>query len=278
MSLPIDDMVPEASVKDASQLCSSQYLTELLELVRESTLDDLPNYTESLTAAFARIDPVFLRPRYADFFWHCASRVPGYVPRVVLTNGKAESDGSVKLLELWQQMKGDPGAEEQVMTHATDESRHARIFVHLTEFAFPNHFAAESLKRFEETLPDVRKMSHAKAAEPLPEDHVIDHLVQMNIGEIRTRLHVHLFAPVVCAMAPESNQSAVRALFKGLVRDEVRHISYTASLMERWSQGGARKLIRDLYLGRLHAFNGITYDQTQCGRAKLWPGVVPGSY
>ncbi|HEX3683197.1 MAG TPA: hypothetical protein VHU83_11735 [Bryobacteraceae bacterium] len=276
MNVPTDETLSAAAAREyAAAVCSSRYLDELLDVLREAVGSDLPHYSESLRKAFARIDPVFVRPRYAEFFWHCASRVPGYLPRVVLTNGKAESEGSVKLFELWQRVKDTPEVEKQVMTHAADESRHARIFVRLTELAFPGHFSDFAIARFEESLPDVRKVRPEKSAEMIPENHVIDHLVQMNIGEIRTRLHMHLFAPVVCGMSAESGRVAVRALFKGLVRDEVRHISYTAQLMEQWAQDGAGKLISDLYAGRLHAFNHITYQQTSAAVSDYGQGRFP---
>jgi hypothetical protein len=96
-----------------------------------------------------------------------------------------------------------------------------------------------------------------------------------NIGEIRTRLHVHLFAPIVYGLTPATNKEAVRRLFEGLVRDEVRHISYTALLMEQWAQGGAATLIRQLYAGRLHTFNKITYTQTQAAVDAYGQGLFP---
>lgn len=254
---------------------SASYLDDILDIVRDHAQHDLPNYSESLRAAFERVDPVFTRPRYAEFFWHCASRVPGYVPRVVLANGKAESEGSEKLFELWQQITKQPNVEDGVLKHATDESRHARIFVRLSELAFPGQFPSTRLAQFEEELPDVRQRTLAKGQSLLPEQYIIDHLVQMNIGEIRTRLHMHLFAPVVYGLTPASNKMAVQRLFEGLVRDEVRHISYTAILMERWAEGGAKTLIRDLYAGRLHTFHRLTYEQTNAAISAYGEGSFP---
>jgi hypothetical protein len=270
-----EQMSKSALASYLGAVCAPNYLDVLLDIVRESTKHDLPHYSESLRAAFLKVDPVFTRPRYAEFFWHCASRVPGYVPRVVLANGKAESEGSEKLFELWQGVENQPQVEKGVLAHAADESRHARIFVRLTELAFPGHFLPSTLLEFERSLPDVRRLKTLKVDLKLPDNFVIDHLVQMNIGEIRTRLHVHLFAPIVYGLTPATNKEAVRRLFEGLVRDEVRHISYTALLMEQWAQGGAATLIRQLYAGRLHTFNKITYTQTQAAVDAYGQGLFP---
>jgi rubrerythrin len=238
-------------------------LDAMLDIVRDYAGEDLPLYTDALRAAFAQVEPVFTRDRYSAFFWNCATSVPDYMPRVVLANGAAESEGSAKLLELWSEIHRDETVASQVMVHAQDESRHARIFLRMTELAFPGTVGSDEFERFERSLPDVRNRDHRKAETELPEEHIIDNLVQMNIGEIRTRLHMHLFAPIVYGMTPDENKRAVQRLFEGLVRDEVRHIGYTARLMERWAENGARRLIADLYAGRLDTFNRMTYEQTE---------------
>lgn len=270
-----DPISREAAREYCRALCPDDYVTDLLEVIRDYLQADLPLYSDSLIAAFREVEPVFAGERYAEFFWHCASTVPGWIARVALTNGKAESEGSEKLFDLWQHVDYDPNAEEQVLAHAKDEARHSRIFVALTQRAFPDSFSDEYLTRFEAALPDVRKAEQVKAEGRIPEDHLIDHLVQMNIGEIRTRLHMHLFAPVIFGMAPPANKLAVRRLLEGLVRDEVRHIGYTARLMEDWARDGAEDLIRRLYASRLRTFNRITYEQTASAVHQYGQGRFP---
>ena len=176
------------------------------------------------------LEPVFARPRYAEFFWRCATTVQGYAASVVLANGPAEAEGSEKLFALWQGVDYNRRAEEQILEHARDESRHSHLFVRLTERAFPRFLTPSAGARFEERLPDVRRRPLAKSDLTIPEDHLVDHLVQMNIGEIRTRLHMHLFAPIVFGLTPPDNRKAVRRILEGLYG-----ISATGQLRE----GGA---------------------------------------
>jgi len=244
-------------------VCPENYLDEMLSVVRERVDDDLPYYTDALKAAFRDIEPVFARRRYAEFYWHCATTVPGYAASVVLANSSAEAEGSKKLFSLWRGVDYDQRAEDQILQHARDESRHSRLFVRLTATSFPAFLPRQESGRFERRLFDVRAQPPTKSATRVPEQHLIDYLVQINIGEIRTRLHMHLFAPIVSGLTPDSNREKTRGIFRALVSDEVRHIGYTAKLMEGWARDGAADRIRRLYTGRLHAFNRITVQQTQ---------------
>ncbi len=271
-----DDVISQAALRQyVRDVCPADYVEDVLQAVHQHVDDDLPLYTDSLKAAFDRVQPVFARRQYAELFWHCSSTVPAWIAKVVLANAKAESEGSAKLFQLWTQVDGNACAEEQILAHADDESRHSRIFLRLTELAFPGTISRADMQRFEGELPDVRRLAREKALVRVSERFLIDHLVQMNIGEIRTRLHMHLFAPVIHACAPEENKRAVRRLLEGLVRDEVRHIGYTARLMESWARDGSAELIRNLYVGRLHAFNEITVDQTRFAVRSYGQGRFP---
>jgi hypothetical protein len=270
------DLLSEAALRHyVADVCSDAYIDELLAVVREHVDDDLPHYSDALRVAFADVEPVFTRRRYAEFFWQCATRVPGYVPRVILANGPAEGEGSQKLFELWRSVHSNREVEHGVLKHAVDESRHSRLFVRLTEAAFPEFLSEEAGARFEATLPDIRRKPRVKAPMPIPTDHVIDHLVQMNIGEIRTRLHMHLFAPIVFGLTPRDDRTKTRRILDVLVRDEVRHIGYTAVLMEAWARDGADDLIKRLYAGRLRTFNRITVEQTEEAVRKYGRGAFP---
>ncbi|HET6347008.1 MAG TPA: hypothetical protein VFH51_18880, partial [Myxococcota bacterium] len=258
-----------------SAVCPDDALHDLLGVTRALADDDLPFYTVCLTRAFDDVQPVFAQARYAEFFWHCATRVPGYIERVMLANGPAEAEGSEKLFELWQGVDYDTQAEAQVLRHAYDEARHARIFLRLTRKAFPSFLGVDDAAQVEARLPDVRKLPRAKSPERIPHTHLIDNLVQMNIGEIRTRLHMHLFAPIVLHFTPPSNQSVVRGIFTSLVTDEVRHIAYTAQLMEAWARDGDAAFIGRLYQGRLRTFNRLTVEHTRGAIEKFGEGAFP---
>ena len=270
------DVLSRSAVRDyVKHVCPENYVDQLLEVAREYTDHELPHYTDALTAAFHDVQPVFTRPRYAGFFWHCATTVPGYAARVTLANGPAESEGSEKLFALWQGVQHDDSAAEQVLQHARDESAHSRLFVRLTEAAFPEFLPPGAGAQLAGAMPDIRNRPLVKTPAPVPHEHLIDHLVQMNIGEIRTRLHMHLFAPIIHGFAPEEGKPTSRRILESLVGDEVRHIGYTALLMEQWSTEGAGDRIRALYQNRLHIFNELTVEQTEGAVRSYGRGEFP---
>ena len=235
---------------------------DVLLAIREYLDDEVPTYSQSLINAFGASNPVFARKRYAEFFWHCASTVPGWLGQVLLANAEAESHGSAKLFGLWEEVDYNSYVEAKVLVHAKDESRHSRLFLDLADLVFPQMVNDRVMDRLRSGLPDVRHRAHVKAGH-LPEELLIDHLVQMNIGEIRTRIHMHFFAPVLYALAPEGNRDQVAKILRGLARDEVRHIAYTAGLMEEWAQSGDSERIETLYRERLLEFSRITIEQTE---------------
>jgi hypothetical protein len=121
----------------------------------------------------------------------------------------------------------------------------------------------------------VRKLEPRKSTSSISEEHLIDHLVQMNIGEIRTRIHMHLIAPVVHAFAPDEHKHRVRNILTGLIADEVRHIAYTAKLLEAWASTGFSRTIKVLFEERLKEFDAITISQTEHAIRSFGRGEFP---
>lgn len=250
-------------------------VSELLGAVRALVDDDLPNYSTSLGDAFAEVDPVFTRQSYCEFFWKCASSIPGWLAQVILANAQAESEGSARLLKLWQRVDYNDVAEREIMIHGRDESRHSRVFIDLVARAFPELVRPEYLHELRTTLPDIRGIDHVKAGARLAEADLIDALVQMNIAEIRTRIHLEMFAPLIYGYSPSEDRPQVARILRALARDEVRHIGYTARLMEQWTEAGASNLIGDLYARRLRDFNTMTIADTEGAVRAFGQGRFP---
>jgi hypothetical protein len=248
---------------------------QLLEAVRTLVNADLPIYSDSLTAAFSECDPVFTRDGYCDFFWHCASTVPGWLAQVILANAEAESQGSAKLLKLWERVDYNAVVEKEILIHGKDESRHSRLFLDLVQLSFPGVADEAFIAGLRSSLPDIRKREYAKTGTVLAETALIDALVQMNIAEIRTRIHIELFAPLIYGLTPAENRESCVRILRGLARDEVRHVGYTARLMEQWAQAGSSNLIRELYTRRLRDFHAITIAQTEGAVRAFGQGRFP---
>ena len=105
-----DDVADQLSLSAlnayAGQVCPESYFDELLAALQQHTDEDLPHYTQALKGALAERPPVFARASYAEFFWHCASTVPGWVAQVVLANAQVESQGSTFVPPPWVEKQG----------------------------------------------------------------------------------------------------------------------------------------------------------------------------
>lgn len=248
------------------------FAREVAATIAEGTGEEYPHYFECLFRAFDEFDPVFSRERYAEFFYHCAG-VPGWLANTLLANANVESDGSAKLLGLWEQLEHGNFAERDVWEHARDEAGHSRIFVSLAGLVFPE-LGDPLLQGIRKGLIRIPRSLEKKAAtinQPL----LLDHLVQMNLGEIRTRVHMHLFAPVLFAIARPEHKTRVEEIVTRLHADEVRHIGYTARLLELACQNGDRELISGLFRRRLHDFHCLTVRQTEGTVRKYSQGMFP---
>ncbi len=248
---------------------------DLLTALREFSDEDLPLFTDCVQSAFESVDPVFTRQRYGDFFFHCAGTVPGWLSRVVMANADAESQGSEKLFWLWRGSAANAEISKDVWVHAKDEARHSRLFVSLIEDSFPGSFSTASLQSKRGELFAITPESRKQERFALPDEELMDHLVQMNMGEIRTRSHMLLLSPVIYALTPADAKDRVRPVLEGLVTDEIRHITYTARFIESWCQNGDLKRIRELYQRRLRDFHKVTIDQTEASVRAYGAGRYP---
>jgi hypothetical protein len=87
---------------------------------------------------------------------------------------------------------------------------------------------------------------------------VLDELIQMNIGEIRTRINQLLLAPVITEFCPRHGKRRLSRMLASLMEDETRHIEYTARLIERAIRGGDEAYVRRTMARRVAEFNRIT--------------------
>jgi hypothetical protein len=251
------------------------YADEVLADLRYFADDDLPEYTDCLREAFDSVTPVFTRARYAEFFWHCAKVVPAWLSQVVIANAQAESEGSAKLLGLWRSITFNERVELEVLAHARDEAGHSQLFVTLGLLAFPGAISVDHAQALRSTLTKIPADATVERSAPIDELLLIDHLVQMNIGEIRTRFHMHLLGPAIYHCTPLDDRLAAERILQGLASDEVRHIGYTARLMEAWCRDGAKKRIANLYAQRLREFHELTVRQTEAAIEAFGQGMYP---
>jgi hypothetical protein len=93
----------------------------------------------------------------------------------------------------------------------------------------------------------------------------VDDLVQSNIAEIRTAINHRLQRPVLMAHCAPERRGKLGPLLDRLLIDEVRHVAYTARLIERFARENGQEPVRELVTKRLRDFNEITCEEVEGG-------------
>jgi len=238
-------------------------IDEILLQLKEFSDDDLSMFSVILKDSFKQVSPVFTKPKYVEFFWHCASTVPGWIGEVVLANAEAESQGSKKLLDLWKSTIVNKEIEDSILYHAKDESRHSHLFIKLFLIAFPETNSSRGVSKIRDELTKIDNRDLIKDSMTVSDDELLDHLIQMNMGEIRTLVHMHFLGPIIYAMTPKEDKGKVNKILQGLAQDEVIHIGYTSKLIEDWCRDNNYERANHLYKYRLMDFHKLTISQTE---------------
>lgn len=228
-------------------------ISDALDSVRSEVNSDLPFYSRALESAFRDAAPVFVRQEYADFFWNCATTIPGWAQTIFVQSAAAESIGSKTLYEYFQSVRNFSAAEDGLLRHSRDEARHSRIFLNLVELTFPSFLPAEEATKIRQSLftPPTK---HEKSQINLPTPILLNYLALINQAEIRTLINLHLIAPIFYTLAPAEHRDRVADLLQSLQKDEVAHISYTARIIDDAARSGDEAFVFSMYQRNMEEF------------------------
>jgi hypothetical protein len=215
-------------------------------------------YGAALDEACNRFPPSFGHKSYGEIYRSFAVN-PEWMAISLISSAEREGDGASRLWSL-AACTPDSKLSELVKQHAIDESRHSRWYVAMLNLVFPDA-ADETIQVFANGLsPGYTATMPLNAIDGSPFSHpvTLDDLVQMNIAEIRTRVHHLLQRPALLAHCPMSERGRVTEILNRLLHDETRHVLYTAELIEQFALEGEEDAVRTLISERLHDFNEVT--------------------
>jgi len=226
-----------------------------LDALRGFGIEGLDEYGRGLRAACSAAPPPFGRAWYGERYRTFASDASWFANSLV-ANAAKEGEGATKLWSLASRIR-DSKTADLVRRHAIDESRHARFYLSLLQLSFPETADDIDDQNLWSLSPGYGAHDRPPGSDPAPDEQVLDELIQMNIGEVRTLIHQLLMAPVIVLHCPEERRRRVDNLVRGLGRDERLHIGYTARLIEDAAEQNP-KLVRALMERRLREFNELT--------------------
>lgn len=214
-------------------------------------------YEEALIEACDECPPVFGTQSYGEGYRSVASN-PTWLATSLVANSAQEAEGSIKLTKMAKSTK-NVALASKILDHAADESRHARLYMRMLELVFPGAAEPKLVHHMRELsqiwkTPKVDTLCHEFAISA-----TIDELIQMNIAEIRTRVHHLLQRPVLLNFCGKKEQSTILPILDSLMRDETIHVYYTADLINEYVTSAQRRQeVLRLFKERLSDFNEIT--------------------
>ncbi|HLL46538.1 MAG TPA: hypothetical protein VK399_07505 [Longimicrobiaceae bacterium] len=252
---------------DVEDLLNTQLFSGRVSLAARTALSrcspdfQCPIYLEALEMALEDEPPPFDTSQYADIYER--SSVSGQWMAVsLITNAEREGDGAKRLWSL-AACSDDPDVKQQLKRHAVDESRHALLYLALLDLTFPN--AAEPGFRQDLNMLSP-KFSLKHELYPIPgspyaKNATIDDFLQMNIAEIRTTIHHIMQRPAISRHCAPEQQMKVTTIQNSLLGDELKHVAYTAVLIEKIAQDLPREWVYRLFRKRVGDFNRITVNE-----------------
>lgn len=258
------------TVVDIDTLLSSEQPNERVFIAALAALEEsglsgqCPNYLQALSIAL-RTNPPYASKAYEDTYRE-ASADRRWMAASLLTNSHREGEGATRLWSL-AACAGDADVQALLKQHAVDESNHATFYLTLLDLALPHSVDEQFRSELRQLSPGYTMAQSLYIVEDSPYGRAptIDDFIQMNIAEIRTTLHHLMQRRALFECCDEEALPKVRKLLDRLLRDELKHVSYTAKLIEQMSsEAGIERLI-SLFSTRFKDFNDITVDEFKRG-------------
>lgn len=236
-----------------------------VSVVADLTLPDvdpggeLKAFSACVRAVFDRIPPVFGSRAYGDKYRESAVN-PEWFASSLVQNANVEADGSRKLWAL----AGEASTAElraKISRHARDEARHARVYIALLDRTFPGALTGEDKGGLLDSFPQLNRLDDPEYQPGRSDFAVLDDIIQMNIGEIRTRINQLLLRPVISAYVDGDAKPVVARLVESVLVDETAHVRYTAIIIDEAIQAGHGDFVFTTLSKRLKEFNEITLDE-----------------
>lgn len=225
-----------------------------------------PTYRRILEHSYAAIPP-FARDWFGTRYRELA-RDPEWFANSLVANSALEGYGAVQIWKFSNRLEDERFAAA-VRQHSLDESRHSAMFIRMLKLTFPNiEIDAKVETQIDKLQPHYTPRRHPPIEKRPPEERkvgrdAISELIQVHITEIRALILQHLLRPVMLAYAPPSSIRVLTAASDMLIRDEARHIGYTAKFFEEAAAQGDGDFLFDAFEREAASFNELTLEELE---------------
>jgi len=224
------------------------------------------SYIRLLTHVYGRAPP-FAQANFGVRYRELASDAEWFAQSLI-ANSALEGYGSQQIWKFANRLS-DPAHRAAVRQHSLDESRHSTMFVRMLCLTFPGlHIPAEDRLRIEERQPRFTRSHHPPIERPaahggVSDEEALTELMKVHITEIRALVLQLLLRPVLLAYAPDANRRVLRSASDVLIRDETRHIAYSATFFSQAAERGLADFIFDTFEREARAFDDLTLEELE---------------
>lgn len=242
---------------------------------------------ENLAAAGQAVPPI-----YARILGHCYGETPPFAQawfgnryrelardsewfaNSLVANSALEGYGATQIWKFADRL-GDQRYAAAVRQHSLDESRHSTMFIRMLELTFPGiAIDAATRDRLQALQPRYSSRHHPPEMTPSPGEgtHGSDAIVELigvHITEIRALVLQHLLRPVILAYAPPSALTVLTRCSDVLIRDEARHIGYSARFFEEAAADGHADFLFETFAREAAEFNTVTMEELERDKVEI---------
>jgi hypothetical protein len=143
------------------------------------------------------------------------------------------------------------------------------MFVRMLGLTFPDaHIPDEDRRQIERRQPRYTRSKHPPIERPaqgngMSETEALTELIKVHITEIRALILQHLLRPLLLAHAPVENRRTLVSASDVLIRDEARHIAYSAIFFVEAMNRGMRDFMFDTFEREARVFDEITLEELE---------------
>jgi hypothetical protein len=216
----------------------------VLESLPASAAAELSEYAMALRHACDASRAPYALTEFGRRF-RVLARDPSWFANLLVSDAHLEGYSAWQLWK-WSESIVDVRVRESVERHANDEARHSRMFASLLHILFPPACTNDVGVRLAAMSPDLipnndRTRPTTEAAVP---DDVLRSIAFINTFEAKALVLGRLLEPVLVAYASPADARRVERIARALLSDEVRHISYSARILQRASEQGRSDVVR----------------------------------
>lgn len=149
------------------------------------------------------------------------------------------------------------------------------MFIRMLELTFPGiAIDAATRDRLQALQPRYSSRHHPPEMTPSPGEgtHGSDAIVELigvHITEIRALVLQHLLRPVILAYAPPSALTVLTRCSDVLIRDEARHIGYSARFFEEAAADGHADFLFETFAREAAEFNTVTMEELERDKVEI---------